>query len=140
MNIEDFFKPQFSDFHLEGNDQQTILQNVLTKLKFLEIVEQDVQLDMPFVTHELGNNIVHLQDLYKICRKPFCFIAVLKKPIIWDKDIVRVLFFIKTKRDGDHHLNILCDMFSKWTRDKEKVNRLINNKDYSLFLKDIQDY
>lgn len=140
LNIGAYFKPAFSDFYVEGNDKQTILKNIVKKLRSLEIIEQDVQLELPFVAHELGNNIVHLQDLYKICRKPFCFIAVLKKPVIWDKDIVRVLFIIKTKRDGDHHLNILCDMFSEWTRDKEKVNKLINNKDYSLFLKDIQDY
>jgi transcriptional antiterminator len=140
LTVGDYFKPQFSDFNLEGNDKQSILQNIVKKLRSLEIIEQEVDLDIPFVAHELGNKIVHLQDLYKICRKPFCFIAVLKKPVMWDKDIVRVLFFIKTKRDGDHHLNILCDMFSRWTRDKEKVNRLINDKDYSLFLKEILDY
>ncbi|WP_342508615.1 BglG family transcription antiterminator [Sporosarcina sp. FSL K6-2383] len=140
LNIENYFQPQFSDFYLEGKDKESVLSNLVKKLQSLDIIKSEVQMDMPFVAHEIGNNIVHLQDLYKICRKSFCFIAVLENPIIWDKDIIRVLFIIKTKRDGDHNLSILCDMFSKWTSNKENVNRLIQNKDYDLFLQSIQDY
>lgn len=140
LDMETYFQPNFSDFYLEGKDKKSVLKNIVKKLQSLDIIENDVQMDLPFVDHEIGNNIVHLQDLYKICRKPFCFIAVLKKPIIWDKDIIRVLFMIKTKRDGDHHLNILCDMFSTWTRNQEHVSRLINQKDYKVFVKDIQNY
>ncbi|MFM1654964.1 BglG family transcription antiterminator [Brevibacillus sp. B_LB10_24] len=140
LNMERYFQPQYSAFQLEGDHKESILRHLVEKLRELEIIDSDVQMEMPFVAHEIGNNIVHLQDLYKICRKPFCFIAVLKNPIIWDKDVIRVLFMIKTKRDGDHDLNILCDMFSKWTRDKEKISRLINGKNYEQFLQDIQDY
>lgn len=140
LNIYNYFQPRFSDFYLEGKDKESVLKNLVKKFQTLGIIEQDVQVDMPFVAHEIGNNIVHLQDLYKICRKPFCFIAVLKNPIIWDKDIIRVLFIIKTKKDGDHNLSILCDMFSKWTRNKENVNRLVHNKSYDLFLQNILDY
>ncbi|MBS4206561.1 PRD domain-containing protein [Bacillus sp. FJAT-50079] len=140
LDIDTYFQPQYSDFYLEGKDKESVLHNLMKKLQSLDIIDPDVQMDVPFVAHEIGNNILHLQDLYKICHKPFCFIVVLKNPIIWDKDIIRVLFMIKTKRDGDHKLNILCDMFSYWTRNKEKVNRLIHNKSYDLFLKDIQKY
>ena len=57
-----------------------------------------------------------------------------------EKDIIKVLFLIKTKKDGDHNLNILCDMFSNWTRDRQMVNRLINHKSFQLFMEDIQNY
>ncbi|WP_182199757.1 BglG family transcription antiterminator [Paraliobacillus salinarum] len=140
LDVEKYFKPTYANFYLEGTDKQSILQNIVHELQALGIIEEKMITKMPFISHEIGNNIVHLQDLHKICRKPVCYIAVLKKPIIWDKDIIKVLFLIKTKRDGDHHLPILSDMFSKWTQDKEKVNRLINQKNYDSFLIDLQNY
>ncbi|MFB1050034.1 transcription antiterminator [Paraliobacillus sp. JSM ZJ581] len=140
LDMERYFKPAYANFQLEGTDKRSILKNIMQELQGLGIIEKKTKINTPFISHEIGNNIVHLQDLYKICRKPICYIAVLKKPIIWDKDIIKVLFLIKTKRDGDHHLPILCDMFSKWTQDKEKVSRLINHKDYDSFLMDMQNY
>ncbi len=132
-----YFQETFSNFHLEGSDKESILQNILQDLKSQGIVEPHSELANPFVAHEIGNNIVHLQDLYKICRKPVCYIAVLNYPIVWDNDVVRVLFLIKTKRDGDHHLNILCEMFSKWAQNKENIQRLVKRKNYKVFLDDI---
>ncbi|PAV28382.1 hypothetical protein CIL05_17265 [Virgibacillus profundi] len=140
LDIKKYFKLENTNFQLEGENKKSILQNIVADLKRLNIIEPHITVDKPFISHEIGNNIVHLQDLHKICRKPVCYIAVLKTPIIWDKDIIKVLFLIKTKRDGDHNLNVLCNMFSNWTQDKEKVNRLINNKDYKLFMDDIQNY
>ncbi|MEH7385800.1 BglG family transcription antiterminator [Bacillus sp. JJ1521] len=140
LDINKYFKPEFSNFQLAGETKESILQNIVADLKRLNIIEPHTAVDTPFISHEIGNNIVHLQDLHKICRKPVCYIAVLKTPTIWDKDIIKVLFLIKTKRDGDQHLNILCDMFSNWTRDRKKVNRLINNMNYDVFITDIQNY
>ncbi|TQS74251.1 PRD domain-containing protein [Ornithinibacillus gellani] len=140
LDVDKYFKPEHMNFELEGDSQQEILQQVVVDLKKQNIIEQDVNVEVPFVSHEIGNNIVHLQDLQKICRKPVCYIAVLKSPIIWEKDIIKVLFLIKTKKDGDHNLNILCDMFSNWTRDRQMVNRLINHKSFQLFMEDIQNY
>src|SRR5699024_2123038 len=130
LDVDKYFKPEHMNFELEGDSQQEILQQVVVDLKKQNIIEQDVNVEVPFVSHEIGNNIVHLQDLQKICRKPVCYIAVLKSPISWEKDIIKVLFLIKTKKDGDHNLNILCDMFSNWTRDRQMVNRLINHKSF----------
>ncbi|GGP07469.1 BglG family transcription antiterminator [Oceanobacillus neutriphilus] len=132
-----YFQEAFSNFHLEGSDKESILQNILQDLKEQDIVESHSELEAPFVAHEIGNNIVHLQDLHKVCRKPVCYIAVLNDPIVWDNDVVRVLFLIKTKRDGDHHLNILCEMFSKWAQNKENIQRLVKRKNYKVFLDDI---
>ncbi len=41
-----------------------------------------------------------------------CYVCILKTPILWEQDIIKVLVMIKTKRDGDKNLSLLCRIVS----------------------------
>ena len=140
LDIEKYFKPECFIRGISGDSRTEVLSNIYDKLYELGIIEQTQIQKLPFVSHEIGNKVVHIQDLYKFLRKEVCLVVVLDKPIYWEKSVVEVLFLIKTKKDGDKDLFILCDLFSTFVRDKSKVNRLISNQDYEGFMEDFLDY
>lgn len=140
LDFSKYFKEKFSYFDIEGDTKEEVLHNFYLFMKQNGIVEVDIREDNAFRTNEIGNGIVHFQDLYRICRKGFCFIGVLKKPVLWDLDVVRVLIMIKTKRDGDKDLPVLCSMFSKWANDASKVEALVQTMSFQAFVRDIKDY
>lgn len=140
LDVDHYFKPDFFVTGLGGKSRSEILAKIYGKLKSLGIIEKDQERKMPFVSHEIGNKTVHLQDLHKILRKEVCLAVVLDKPIFWEKSVIQVLFLIKTKKQGDKDLFILCDLFSSFVSDKSKVNRLISKQDYGSFMEDILDY
>lgn len=140
LDLDKYFNEKYIIYDLEGESRKEILNNIYNAMIQLNLAGKKKLNDRPFVSHEIGNGIVHLQDLYKLCHKSVCLIVVLDKPILWEKSVIKVLFLIKTKKDGDKDLFILCDLFSKWASDKEKINNLINKRSYEEFVKDILDY
>ncbi len=92
--------------HLEVN-------NYLKKGKYYELSYQEV-----------GNGIVHIQDLYKIVDKRICLVIILTKPILWKKTVIKLLFLIKTKKDGDSDLNLLCNAFSNLINNPDSIQKL----------------
>ena len=87
---------------------------------------------------ELGNGIVHFQDSYRIVRKSMFYVCTLKKPVYWDKELVRVLVLTKTKKEHDKDLYNLCRVVSKWANDKSKVNKLLKNSSFEELKKDLK--
>ncbi|SKC89407.1 BglG family transcription antiterminator [Maledivibacter halophilus] len=140
LDIDKYFCKDYLITGIKGNSRKEILKQIYTKLIELKVAKRKELSKMPFVSHEIGNRVVNLQDLYKVCHKEVCLIVVLEKPILWEKSIVEVFFLIKTKKDGDKDLFILCDLFSKFASDKEKIKDLIDKKDYESFMKDILEY
>ncbi|WP_018659863.1 BglG family transcription antiterminator [Allofustis seminis] len=80
-----------------------------------------------FVYSEIGNGLVHIQDLKKYIKKNLCLIVKLKKPILWDRTMISVLFLIKTKKDGDEDLFYLCHLFSKIANHPNALEYLKDN-------------
>lgn len=140
LDTEKYFSEEYLVTGIKGSSRKEILEKIYDKLIELNIAKRKTINKKPFVSHEIGNGVVNLQDLYRVCHKAVCLIVVLDKPILWEKSIVEVLFLIKTKKDGDKNLFILCDLFSKFTSDMEKIKGLINKKDYELFMEDLFDY
>ena len=82
---------------------------------------------------------MHFQDLHRIVREEMCFIVVLKHPVLWNKDIVRVLIITKTKRDGDKDLPVICRLISRWSNKTENIEHLVTSKDFTKFLEDLKE-
>lgn len=131
-DLDHYLKPQYVIYNLRGNNKEQVLHNLTDTMNTMNLLKPHYDSN-PFATHEIGHNLVHLQDLKKHVDRALCFVAVLEKPIIWDKSEVHVLFLIKTKRDGDHDLFYLCDRFSKWSMDRFKVQQLIEGQSFDDF-------
>ena len=118
--------------HLEGNNKIQVTQNLIKKMDQMKLLKPYHDQEI-FTTHEIGNGVVHLQDIKKQVDKPVCLLAILEQPIIWDQTEVRVLLFIKTKKDGDNDLYVLCELFSRWVNNKNKVQSLIEEINFKEF-------
>lgn len=134
-----YFKPEYSLFDLGGITKEEVIKNfyqVFYERAYLKRIPKE---EDQFKDDELGNGIVHFQDLHRICRKEMCFVAVLKHPVLWNKDIVRVLILTKTKKEGDKDLPALCRIVSRWANRMDKVEHLIAQQDFDSFMKDIKE-
>lgn len=133
VKIDKYVKQEYFISNLKGKTKEDIYQNIVSILKVNKIITEDIDNQEPFVAQEVGNEILHLQDLYKICRHPIGFIGILEEPIIWDKSVVKVIVLIKTKRDGDKDLPIICQLFSDFISDGSKVANLKEKKNFVEF-------
>jgi len=133
IKIEKYFKPEYFVANLKGHTKKEIYENIIDFFREEKIIVDDIEQTEPFVAQEIGNEMLHLQDLYKICRRPVGFIGILDEPMIWNKSIVKVFFLIKTKRDGDKDLPIICQLFSDFISDPIKVASLKEKKDFENF-------
>jgi lichenan operon transcriptional antiterminator len=41
----------------------------------LDLIKTEKEHRIPFVAHEIGNGVIHLQDLYKLCNKAVCLVV-----------------------------------------------------------------
>ncbi|WP_040215056.1 BglG family transcription antiterminator [Clostridium polynesiense] len=138
IDFNKYFKEENCCFSFPGNNKDEVIKNLYKKLLELGYIEHLPEKEDYFANNEIGNGIVHFQDLHRICRKGFFFIAVLEKPILWEKEVVKVIFILKTKRDGDKDLYTLCRIMSKWANDPKKVDALIEGADFYAFLEEIK--
>lgn len=140
LNMDKYFNEKNIIYDLKGESSEEILNNIYNELINISLATKRKIDAKSFVSYEIGNGIVHLQDLYELCNKPFCLVVVLDKPILWEKSVIRVLFLIKTMKEEGKDLFLLCNLFSKWASDKEKVNKLINDRSFETFISDMLDY
>lgn len=139
LEFDKYFKKEYSVFHLAGTTKEEVLKNFYQLFYERNYLKRIPEEDSQFKDDELGNGIVHFQDLHRIVRKEMCFVAVLKHPILWNKDIVRVIILTKTKKDGDKDLPALCRIISRWANRADKVEHLIGSQDYQTFIQDVKE-
>lgn len=139
LDFENYFKKEYCFFNMLGTTKEDVLQNLYHLFYKRGYINDIPQYNQRFKDDELGNGIVHFQDLYRIIRKEMCFFIVLKHSVLWDKDIVRVLIITKTKKYGDKDLPALCRLVSRWANRADKVEQLITNQDFDSLIYDLKE-
>lgn len=150
LNIENFLR--------NPNNSRRILQNYInedsvfvSKATTKKGIERDIlnylrnknylkeKTNRKLAYHEVGNGLIHIQDIDKIIKKRLCLVVVLKHPILWEKIVVKTLFLIKTKKDGDKDLNYLCGVFSDWTNNPDAVQYVYEQASFEALLKTLNN-
>ena len=137
LNLDKYVKPEFFYFEIAGDTNNKIMNNINSW--FFERGYSN-RLNNEFEAIELGNGILHLQDLKDVIDKELCFIGVLKKPVLWDNQVVKIIIFIKTKRDGDKDLSDLCKILSIWCSNLNEIDKFLKNPNYEYFIKSINNW
>lgn len=132
-----YFQAESICVDLEGDSKDAVLHNLYSYLLSHNMIRKIPTKDQELRDDELGNGIVHLQDLYRILRKEMCFVAILKKPIFWNRNMVRFLVIIKTKKDGDSDLPLLCKLVSHWANNVKEIERLWVHRNLETFIRGI---
>ena len=114
------------------------MENLYRCLAARGLIATELDWKNAFRANEVGNGIAHIQDLGRILKNAGCYVCILKTPILWEQDIIKVLVMIKTKRDGDKNLSLLCRIVSNWASSPEKVEHFLKSQSYEVFCGDIR--
>ncbi len=139
LDLDTYIKEEYCTFMLDGETKEEVENNFYQELYKKQLIKEIPDEYNKCLVDELGNGIVHFQDSYRIVRKSMFYICTLKKPVYWDKELVRVLILTKTKKEHDKDLYNLCRVVSKWANDKIKVNKLLKNLSFEEFKKDLKE-
>lgn len=138
FNIEKYFKKEYFLSNLNIDNKNDVIKYIIEYLKNNNILKPNLNYNVSFKSAELGREVVHLQDLYKIVDKNICLIVILKRSIFWQQSTARIIILTKTKRDGDKDLYRICDMISKFVSKNENIINLIENQNFKNFLEKIK--
>lgn len=136
-HLAKYFQSENVCIDLEGDSKEEVLNNLYQYLLQHDMIRKMPLREQRLRDDELGNGIVHLQDLYRILRKEMCFVAVLKHAVFWNKNMVRFLVIIKTKKDGDKDLPLLCKLVSRWANNIKEVEKLWTQRNLETFIRGI---
>lgn len=139
LRIDRYLQPDYCVFGLEGQNRDKVMENLYATLLDRGLINTELDWKSAFRANEVGNGIGHIQDLGRILKNAGCYVFVLKTPILWEQDIIRMLVMVKTKRDGDKDLPLLCRIISDWTSSTEKVEHFLKEQSWEVFRRDIQE-
>lgn len=137
IQIEQYLKPEFGVFGLEGRSRDEVMEHLYCYLKERRLIAAELDWKLAFRANEVGNGIAHIQDLGRILKRAGCYVCILKTPILWEQDIIKLIVMIKTKRDGDKNLSMLCRIVSNWASSPERVEYFLKAQSYEVFCEDI---
>lgn len=85
-----------------------------------------------------GNYIAIPHPYKPIGEESFVVIGVLENPILWDNEMVQIIFLLSMKEGGDEHLQLFYKIASKLLRNKKFISMLIRNQSYEQLLSIIE--
>lgn len=128
-----YFKKEYFLKNMNLNSKNEVIKYIIDYLKNNNLLKIN-KTKFDFKSAELGKEVVHLQDLYKIIDKNICLILILKRSIFWEQSMARIIILTKTKRDGDKDLYKICELISKFISKNENIYSLIENQTFEYFI------
>lgn len=85
-----------------------------------------------------GNYIAIPHPYQPIGKDSFVAIGVLKNPVLWDNEIVQIIFLLSMQEGGNEDLQLFYKIASKLLKNKKLVSMLIRNQTYEQLLSIIE--
>ncbi|MHC1734852.1 MAG: transcription antiterminator [Erysipelotrichaceae bacterium] len=125
-NVEAESKEEVIDFLCD----HLIKQNLATN-EFQESVLERERIS----TTEFGNLVAIPHPMIAMSDETYVSVAILSKPILWSKEMVRVVFLIAYQTDHVDSMEIFNRMFARFVMSHSLVLSLIKNPSYTQLLK-----
>lgn len=126
--INEYFKEELFFKDLAGVTKEEVLRNMCNEVhKVMDIPQDFYQLVIKreeMASTEFGNNIALPHPIKAITNTTFVAIAMLKKPIKWDKQQVKFVFLISTKKDSKQSLSLFNQSVSALVFNKKAMLKL----------------
>ena len=81
-----------------------------------------------------GNYVAIPHPSQPVGEESFVVTGLLKQPVLWDQEEVRIVFLISMKAGGDRNLQLFYKTVSRFLSDRGLVQRLIQNQTYEELL------
>lgn len=126
--INRYFRDELFFTDLIGNTKEEILNKMCDEInKVVEIPTEFYELVIQrekMASTEFGNNIALPHPIIPITNTTFVAIAMLRKPIKWDKQQVKFVFLISTQKDSKESLSLFNESISALVFNKKALLRL----------------
>ena len=134
---EDIF---FNDIHATGmNDAiEMICERLKNKLSLQEDFEKQVFEREKLYSTAIGNNVAFPHPLMSTTLTTFISVAVLKKPIKWNNEVVQVIMVGNVKTGDSNRSQLMYEQFARFVSDKSNMFELIKTPNYETFRKIIE--
>ena len=131
--ILDYYKEEMFTTDIKGETKEEIIKNICEEIKkyksipdnFYELVMKREQL----AETDIGNLVAIPHPIEVVTKDTFVYVAVLDKPILWQKNNVQVVFLISVSNNNDD-LKHFYEYTINFLLNENSVKKLIDNKTF----------
>uniref|UniRef100_UPI003F4B49A5 BglG family transcription antiterminator n=1 Tax=Brachyspira catarrhinii TaxID=2528966 RepID=UPI003F4B49A5 len=131
--ILDYYKEEMFTTDIKGETKEEIIKNICEEIKkyksipdnFYELVMKREQL----AETDIGNLVAIPHPIEVVTKDTFVYVAVLDKPILWQKNNVQVVFLISVSNNNDDLKNFY-EYTINFLLNENSVKKLIDNKTF----------
>ncbi len=131
--ILDYYKEEMFTTDIKGETKEEIIKNICEDIKkyknipdnFYELVMKREQL----AETDIGNLVAIPHPIEVVTKDTFVYVAVLDKPILWQKNNVQVIFLISVSNKNDDLKNFY-EYTINFLLNENSVKKLIENKTF----------
>lgn len=128
---------------IQGTNKQDILMQICKRLE--NVIEADGSLYSSvmerekLLTTEIGNLAAFPHPLSPISTKTFMSVTILDKPVLWDNQLVQVIFLSAIGKDNEKSLHSFYASFASLVKNEMKIAQLLSKRNFETLLSLIQD-
>ncbi|WP_243343947.1 BglG family transcription antiterminator [Anaerococcus sp. AGMB09787] len=119
----------------KGDLLKYLTDEINSKKKLGDNLLEEINKREKLAPTEFDNLIALPHPLNALADDTFITVGILKEPIIWYRRKVQLIFLMNIARDNKEDLKYLYQRIGDFLTDKEKILKLINNPDYTYFIK-----
>ena len=131
--ILDYYKEEMFTTDIKGDTKEEVIKNICEEIKkyksipdnFYELVMKREQL----AETDIGNLVAIPHPIEVLTKDTFVYVAVLDKPILWQKNNVQVVFLISVSNNNDD-LKHFYEYTINFLLNENSVKKLIDNKTF----------
>ena len=132
--ILDYYKEEMFSTNIKGDTKEEIIRNICIEIgKYKNIPDNFYELIMKreqLAETDIGNLVAIPHPIEVVTIDTFVYVAVLDKPILWQKHNVQVIFLISVSNKNDDDLKNFYQYTIDFLLNENSVKKLIDNKTF----------
>ena len=136
--LRNFYTPKRFLTNISGDDKESVLKQICTIIEEQEDVSDDfydLVMQREEYPHMMYNNMIAMPHPNRICSAyTFAYIAILKEPIIWNDEMVKVVLLSSPGSQDSRNRQRFYEIIAKFALNKEAIQELIQNPTFSTFI------
>ena len=132
--ILDYYKEEMFSTNIKGDTKEEIIRNICIEIgKYKNIPDNFYELIMKreqLAETDIGNLVAIPHPIEVVTKDTFVYVAVLDKPILWQKHNVQVVFLISVSNKNDDDLKNFYQYTIDFLLNENSVKKLIDNKTF----------
>ncbi len=136
--LRNFYTPKRFLTNISGDDKESVLKQICTIIEEQEDISDDfydLVMQREEYPHMMYNNMIAMPHPNRICSAyTFAYIAILKEPIIWNDEMVKVVLLSSPGSQDSRNRQRFYEITAKFALNKEAIQELIQNPTFSTFI------